>query len=130
MLNIIFPLAAAVVILIIGVYLNKNYGYDVGMIRISVVLFALCAIAVPFILITHYKSIVEYEGQIVNMGSKGVIVTYSDEYGEAREAKISVDFPEKYDIGNTVIIHYEKELWWGDLKVTILEDETEQPSYE
>ena len=130
MLNLIYPLAAAFVLFIVGVYLNKNYGYDVGTLRLSVGLFILCVIAVPFILITHYDSIVNYEGQIANMGSKGVIVTYSDEYGEAREAKISVDFPEKYDIGNTVIIRYEKDIWTGDLKVTILEDETEQPSYE
>ena len=130
MLNLIYPLAAAVFLLIVGIYLNQNYDYDVGTIRLSVGLFILCVIAVPFILIAHYDSIVDYEGQIANIGSKGVIVTYSDEYGEAREAKISVDFPEKYVIGNTVIIHYEKDLWWGDLKVTILEDETEQPSYE
>lgn len=130
MLNLIYLLAAAVVFLILGVCLNKNYDYDFGILRISEGLFVLCVIAVPFILITHYDSIVDYEGQIANIGSKGVIVTYSDEYGEAREAKISVDFPEKYVIGNTVIIHYEKDLWWGDLKVTILEDETEQPSYE
>ena len=125
MLNLIYPLAAAVFLLIVGIYLNQNYDYDVGTIRLSVGLFVLCAIAVPFILITHYNSIVDYEGQIANVGSKGVNVTYSDEYGEVREAKILVDFPEKYDIGNTVIFRYEKDLWTGDLKVTILEDETE-----
>lgn len=125
MLNLIYPLAAAVVLLIIGVYLNKTYDYDVGTLRLSVGLFVLCAIAVPFILIAHYNSIVDYEGQITNMGSKGVIITYSNEYGETREAKTLVDFPEKYDIGDTVIIRYEKDLWTGDLKITILEDETE-----
>lgn len=125
MLNLIYPLAAAVVLFIVGAYLNINYGYGVGTLRLSVGLFVLCVIAVPFILVAHYESIVDYEGRIANMGSQGVIVTYSDEYGEAREAKILVDFPEKYDIGNTVIIRYEKDLWFGDLKVTILEDETE-----
>ncbi len=82
MLNLIYPLAAAVVLLIIGVYLNKTYDYDVGTLRLSVGLFVLCAIAVPFILIAHYNSIVDYEGQITNMGSNGVIITYSNEYGE------------------------------------------------
>ena len=125
MLNLIYPLAAAVALLIFGVHLNNNYGYDVGTIRLSVGVFVLCAIAVPFILITHYNSIANYEGQILNVGSKGVNVAYSDEYGEVKEAKILVDFPEKYDIGNTVTIRYEIDLWNGDRKVTILEEHTE-----
>lgn len=125
MLNLIYPLAAAVALLIIGVHLNKNYGYDASFISFSVGLFVLCAIAVPFILLSYDSTIVDYEGQITSVGSEGVIVTYSDEYGEAEKIKLLVEFPENYDIGNTVIIRCEKDLWTWDLNVTILEDETE-----
>lgn len=90
MLNLIYPLAAAVALLIIGVHLNKNYGYDAGFIRFSIGLFVMCAIAVHFILLSYDPTIVAYEGQIASVGSEGVIVTYSDEYGEAKKVKLLV----------------------------------------
>lgn len=130
MLNIIYPLAAAVALLIIGVYLNINYGYDAGTLRLSIGVFVLCAIAVPFILIKYDSTIVDYEGQIANVGSEGVIVTYSDKYGEAEKVKILVENSEKYDIGDTVIIRYKNDFWTWDLNVAILEDETGQSNYE
>lgn len=86
---------------------------------------AACAIAVPFILLSYDSTIVDYEGQIASVGSEGVTVTYSDKYGEAEKVKLLVEFPENYDIGNTVIIRCEKDFWTWDLNVTILDDETE-----
>lgn len=44
------------------------------------------------------------EGTVMSVGYKGITVTYPGKYGEERTAKIKVDNPSEYQIGDTITI--------------------------
>lgn len=124
MIILVYLFVVALILLIVGIY-EYNTTYGTGVLKFSVFLFIFIAIA-AVVLLTNFKPVgIDYEGQIETVGSEGVTVVYPNKYGETTKTQIIVEAPEKYNIGDTVTIRLEQDLWTWDLNVAILENETE-----
>lgn len=124
MIILVCLFVVALILLIVGIY-EYNTTLCTGALKFSVFLFIFIAIA-AVVLFTNFKPVViDCEGQIETVGSEGVTVVYPNKNGETTKTQIIVEAPEKYNIGDTVTIRLEQDIWTWILNATMLDDETE-----